>query len=1051
MKEKFVLRQDQGEQQPWLNMPDVFEINRLPAKNFSISYKNKETALRRKPYSSSNMHLLNGIWKFKLVDRPADRIPDFWDMQHMTITWDDIKVPGHWQLQGYDYPQYTNQVYPWVGNEEVAEGVAPLEYNPVGAYVTNFDLPEGFKGQPVYISFQGVESAFYLYINGDCIGYSEDSFTNSDFDLTPYLKEKGNKLAVEVFRWCDASWLEDQDFWRMSGIFRDVFLYTTTDVSLDSYQLHTELDESFNKGLLKMNGRVTRYDDYKGQKVTLKASLYDGDEPVGEKIILEHEDLRNENFNFEADLEVDQVHLWSAEDPYLYTLLFEVCDKDGQVIEYKSEKVGFRVFEIKDKLMYVNGKKVLFLGTNRHEFNSKTGRAITYEDMETDVKLMKQNNINAVRTSHYPNHPYFYDLCDEYGLYVIDETNLETHGTWNYSHVQEFQEGAIPGSKPEWTANVIDRCNTMVLRDYNHPSILIWSLGNEAYGGSNFITMKDHIKALDSSRVIHYEGVFHDRDFEEATEIDSQMYVRPDVLEGYAKYNPKKPIILCEYAHAMGESCGNLFEYTDLFHKYDALQGGFIWDWIDQALWKEEEGLEFLAYGGDFGDSPNDNFFCGNGLVLADRIETPKLKEVKKCYQPIECRPKDLQAGLVTFVNYHLFKDSSYLDVVYRVETDGKLVGQGKLDIQIGPTSEADYILPPAIMDHFGSQGDTYLIISYLYKEDTCFAQAGFESGFSEIMLPGLVTLKDADYEGLTSIPEPSSKYPYIIVEDEEANIKVSGETFVLSLDKSSGFISSYMVDGEAFIREELKPNFFRAITDNDLGNSLYERASIWKDKGDNLKLSDIEYRAIDENEISKVEIGTIHMIGENTSAYVETTYKIDYYGKVDVTMHLVLSEDLPELPAYGYEFILDKSFDRLKWYGRGPHASYADRKKSTPIGLYQGLVKDQWFNYIRPQECGNKTDVKFLEMTTESGEKSLIIKAKDKFEANAQGFRPQEIITYFHQHHMPEPTKTCLRINGYQMGVGGDDSWGALTHRPYTIDTNRNYKYSFSFQGRCR
>ncbi len=1051
MKEKFVLKQDQGQKQPWLNMPEVFEINRLPAKNFSISYKNKETALRRKPYSSSNMHLLNGTWKFKLVDRPADRIADFWAMDYDNTTWDDIKVPGHWQLQGYDYPQYTNRIYPWVGNEEVAEGVAPIEYNPVGAYVTTFDLPEDFDGQPVYISFQGVESAFYLYINGDCIGYSEDSFTNTDFDLTPYLKKEGNKLAVEVFRWCDASWLEDQDFWRMSGIFRDVFLYTTKDITLDFYQVHTGLDETLTKGSLEISGQVTRYDDYKGQAVSLKVSLFDGDSLMVEKTVLDKASLEQESLAFELAVDPGQIQAWSAEKPYLYTLLFELVDGQGKVLEYKSEKVGFRTFEIKGNLMYVNGKKVLFLGTNRHEFNAETGRAITYEDMEADVKVMKQNNINAVRTSHYPNHPYFYDLCDEYGLYVIDETNLETHGSWDYEHVQEVQEAAVPGSKPEWTANVIDRCNSMVLRDYNHPSIVIWSLGNEAYGGSNFVAMKDHIKSLDSSRVVHYEGTFHDRAFEEATDIESHMYTKPDALEGYARYNPKKPILLCEYSHAMGESCGNLFEYTDLFHKYDVLQGGFIWDWIDQALWKEEDGVRFLAYGGDFGDSPNDNFFCGNGLILADRTETPKLKEVKKCYQPIECLPKDLNQGLVTFVNYHLFKDTSDLDVVYRIETEGKLVGQGKLDIVLGPDSDLDYVLPQEIMDLNGGKGDTYLTISYLYKEESLFAPAGFESGFSQIHLPGPITLKEAGFEELTSIPAITSDYPYIIVEDQDDRIKVTGETFIVEMDKASGFITSYQVKGQEFLLEDLKPNFFRAITDNDLGNGLGERSGIWKDKGASLKLSDLSYRSIDENEISKVELTTIHMIDPSSSAYVEASYVIDYYGKVQVTMDLILTDDLPDLPAYGYEFILDKSFDRLSWYGRGPHASYADRKKSTPIGLYEGLVKDQWFSYIRPQECGNKTDLKFLEMTKASGDLSLIIMSKEGVEANAQGFRPQEVMTYSHPHLMPDPDKTCLRVNGYQMGIGGDDSWGAPTHTGYRILTNRNYKYSFSFQGRCR
>ncbi len=565
----------------------------MKSKNFSVSYDDKASALGFKPYESARVKLLNGIWKFKLVDRPADRIKGFYAMEYDNASWDDIKVPAHWQTEGYDYPQYTNRVYPWVGNEEVEEGVAPVEYNPVGAYVTTFDLPEGFDGQPVYISFQGVESAFYLYINGDCIGYSEDSFTNADFDLTPYLKEKDNKLAVEVFRWSDASWLEDQDFWRVSGFFRDVFLYTTRDTALDEFNILTDLSDDFQEATLKISGIVTKYGIEEDEMVSLKATLYDGDAVAAEMVIMDSQQMKQtddgEAFAFEASEVISAPKLWSAEEPNLYTLLFELTDSEGKVIEVRSQKVGFRKFEIKGNIMYINGKRILLLGANRHEFHPEKGRAIGMEEMVTDVRLMKRNNINAVRTSHYPNHPFFYDLCDEYGLYVIDETNLETHGSWDYNDTQQFQPAAVPGSKPEWTANVIDRANSMVKRDFNHPSIIIWSLGNESYGGSNFIAMKDHIKALDTTRVIHYEGTFHDRDFEDATEIESHMYTKPVFLEQYAKYNPQKPILLCEYSHAMGNSCGNLYKYTDLFRQYDVLQGGFIWDWIDQALIKKKK------------------------------------------------------------------------------------------------------------------------------------------------------------------------------------------------------------------------------------------------------------------------------------------------------------------------------------------------------------------------------------------------------------------------------------------------------------------------------
>jgi len=1051
MKHKFILKQDSNEIQPWLNSPDVFEINRLKAKNFSVSYANKDIALSNRPYSSERVKLLNGIWKFQLVDKPADRIDGFHDMAYDHSQWDDIVVPAHWQLQGCDYPQYTNRVYPWVSNEEVKEGWAPVEYNPVGAYVTYFDVPENFKDQPVYISLQGVESAFYIYVNGDCIGYSEDSFTNADFDLTPYLQETNNKLAIEVFRWCDASWLEDQDFWRMSGIFRDVFLYTTKDTTINDFQVVTNLNDSFDQGELVIEGNLSKYGLTVDEKVSLNVTLIKNEEAIQHTQVVGNQVVSEGTSLFKCSFNVDKPELWSAESPYLYTILFELMNDAGEVMEYRSQKIGFRRFEIINNIMYINGKRILLLGSNRHEFHPEKGRAITIEDMITDVKLMKQNNINAVRTSHYPNHPFFYDLCDEWGLYVIDETNLETHGSWIYDTAQEVQEGAVPGSKPEWTANVIDRANTMVKRDFNHASIIIWSLGNEAYGGSNFVAMKDHIRSLDTTRVIHYEGTFHDRKFEEATEIESQMYTRVEDLESYAKYNPKKPILLCEYSHAMGNSCGNLYKYTDLFHKYPVLQGGFIWDWIDQAILKDDgNGKKFYAYGGDFGDSPNDNFFCGNGLVLADRSETPKLKEVKKCYQPLECFPINLLEGKVKFINYNLFTDTQFVDINYKVELNGVVLANGQLDIIVPAMSELECDIPDEVNELLSQTGEMYMTFSYVYNRDLQFAQKGFEQGFSQFKLPNVVTVKN-DLQSLSTMNLYWDNYPFIIIEDQETDYLITGTNYSATLNKTSGFISSYKVKGQEFLLEDLKPNFWRAMIDNDLGNGLQERALVWKDMATTMSLEDVELQSMDMNDESYIIIQTIHQLSENGGAHIHSKYTFGPLGDIEVVMELNLSSDLPEVPAYGYQFILDSDFSEMTWLGRGPHSNYVDRNRSTPVDLYSGQVKDQWVNYIRPQECGNKTDVKFLELINKDQSKSLVITSSRGCEATALGFTPQEISTYSHPHLMPPVSRTVLRINGYQMGVGGDDSWGAKTHVEYTIPTDRNYTYSFSFRGNTK
>jgi len=1049
MKDKFILQQGNLESQSWYNSPEVFEINRIKAKNFSVSYENRETALTYRPFSSNRVKLLNGMWKFRLVDKPRDRIDGFYKEDFDNEKWHDIKVPAHWQLEGYDYPQYTNRVYPWVGNEEVEVGHSPVEYNPVGAYVTYFDQPENFKNQPVYISLQGVESAFYIYINGDCIGYSEDSFTNADFDLTPYLKDKHNKLAIEVFRWCDASWLEDQDFWRLSGIFRDVFLYTTKDATIDEFNIVTELNDAFDRGNLNIEGVINKYGITSSENIGIKITLLDQDKVVSEVILNSMELVEEGLSNFDLSIEVDKPNLWSAESPYLYTILFELINEAFETIEYRSQKVGFRKFECIDNIMYINGKRILLLGVNRHEFHPEKGRAITLEEMVQDVRIMKQNNINSVRTSHYPNHPFFYDVCDEWGLYVIDEANLETHGSWEYGEAQMLQETAVPGSKPEWTANVIDRANSMVKRDFNHPSIIIWSLGNESYGGLNFVAMKDHIKSLDTTRIIHYEGIFHDREFESASEVESQMYTTPSNLEGYAKYNPKKPIILCEYSHAMGNSCGNLYQYTDLFHKYKVLQGGFIWDWIDQAiLTKDENGKEYYAYGGDFGDSPNDNFFCGNGLVLADRSETPKLKEVKKCYQPIECESIDLVAGIYKFINYNLFKDVSDLDFNYKIECDGVIYSEGVVDITIEPKGESIVTLPLDMIEILAKTGEFYITFTYNYKEDQSFAKAGYECGFSQFKLPNRKVIGDKSIESLATIETKKDDYPFIIIEEHDNEVIITGNNYVAKISKGNGFMSSYLVSGNEFLLEELKPNFWRALTDNDLGNNLGDRAAIWKDMHNTMDFQDMVVLSIDKNEENFVEVKTLHQLGQLGDATLESIYLFNPHGEVNVTMNLNLCESLPEVPVFGYQFVLGNEFSELSWFGRGPHSNYVDRKRSALVGLFGGKVEDQWVNYIRPQECGNKTDVKFIEVINESYTKSLVVTSSQNIETTVLGFTPQEISNYSHPHKMPVSSKIVLRINGYQMGVGGDDSWNAKTHLEYTILTNKNYSYSFSFVG---
>ena len=567
----------------WNNNPEIFQVNRLKAHSTLMPYETVEEALKGDRNNSTFIKSLNGDWKFSFAENPEQRNTDFYKEDYDCSDWDEIKVPGHWQLQGYDYPQYTNVIYPWVKTEDIKPPFAPEKYNPVGSYVKTFTLPSQWEDNPVYISFKGVESAFYLWVNGDFVGYSEDSFTPADFDITPYLKEGENKLAVEVYRWCDASWLEDQDFWRLSGIFRDVFLYSTPQLHIYDFKVNTDLDEDYKDSDLVINANVINYDgEYKG-KLLVEGQLYDkeGNPILNQPISMEAEMGDDKSIDLQGKAFVENPLKWSAEHPNLYTLVLSLKDEDGNLLETESCRVGFRKFEIKDNLMLINGKRIVFKGVNRHEFHPDKGRAIDREDMLADIILMKSYNINAVRTSHYPNDELWYDLCDEHGLYVIDENNLETHGTWCMG---QTEDEIIPASKPEWTDALIDRCNSMYQRDKNHPSVLIWSLGNEAWGGDNFIEMHKFFKDNDPLRIVQYEGIVHARKWEAASDVESQMYSKVGTLEHYANSNPKKPFILCEYSHSMGNSTGNLKKYCDLFDKYPVLQGGFIWDWIDQAL-----------------------------------------------------------------------------------------------------------------------------------------------------------------------------------------------------------------------------------------------------------------------------------------------------------------------------------------------------------------------------------------------------------------------------------------------------------------------------------
>ncbi|MDP4088678.1 MAG: glycoside hydrolase family 2 TIM barrel-domain containing protein [Bacillota bacterium] len=1033
--EKFIYKQPANGYPEWNNNPEITHLNRMDAHAAFIPFDTVEKALDGEYSSSRYFKGLNGSWKFNFAENAEKRIKDFYEPGYDCSSWDEIKVPSHWQLQGYDYPQYTNVNYPWVESERLTPPYAPTKYNPVGSYVRTFAVPEEWRGQPVFISFQGVESAFYCWVNGDLVGFSKDTFSPSEFDITPYLKDGENKLAVEVYRWCDGSWLEDQDFWRLSGIFRDVYLYSTPNLHIYDFFAITDLDKNYENSVLKINAKLANYFNVQCGKVTFEAQLFD----IDQKAVFDVPVSVDSNLSCRSSSAVELSTFiksplkWSAEHPNLYTLVLSLRNQDGSLIETASCKIGFRKFEIKDGLMKLNGQRIVFKGVDRHEFSCDKGRAVDVEEMLMDITLMKKHNINAVRTSHYPNHPAWYDLCDRYGIYVIDEANLETHGTWDYWQLEE-DEHNVPGSKPCWTAAVLDRANSMLQRDKNHPSVIIWSLGNEAFGGENFIKMHDFLRDNDSTRIVHYEGITHLRKYETASDIESQMYSSPATLEMYAlNKNNKKPFILCEYSHAMGNSSGNLYKYVDLFDKYPILQGGFIWDWIDQAVrTKTPEGIEYLAYGGDFGEKPNDGNFCGNGLIFADRTVSPKIFEVKRCYQNVRFTAEDLSQGKIRIENKFLFTNLKEYEFIWQVFKNGILVSEGRDNIDLGPDSFCTITIPLGSLKASSLNEEYILNVGFVLKAQTLWADKDHEVAFEQFKLPVVL-------ERCTTF---ANEYAPIEISEDAKTFKISGKEFNVTFSKTDASLSSYTFKGTEFIKEGPAPNFWRAYTDNDKGNQLPSRCGTWREAGKLRKLLDFS-KEVGEN---KVVVTEIFELPTSQVSICKVVYSIFGDGHIDVCEELTPGAKLPEIPEVGMLMILDKSFENFSWYGKGPHENYWDRALGAKVGIYSGRVSDQFTPYLRPQECGNKTEVRWARFTNEHGI-GIEIKGLPSVEINALPYTPFELEKNDHVYKLPESDKVVVRVNYKQMGVGGDDTWGARTYPEFTLYANRCYSYSYSIR----
>lgn len=1005
-----------------LKDPRIFEENRVNAHSDHVyypSWEDMETGINDFRFS------LNGLWKFHYAKNYASTIEGFESEDYDCKTWDDITVPAHIQTEGYDIPQYVNIQYPWDGKEELEPGDLPIKFNPVGSYVKYFHLPEAMVGKQLFISFQGVESAMALWLNGKYIGYSEDSFTPAEFELTPYLNEGENKLSVQVFKWCSGSWCEDQDFFRFSGIFRDVYLYVIPKVHINDLKIQTLLNEELTEASLNIDlastqlGRISFLLEYEGE--TIHQSEAKLDEKGSYNIL------------------VDKPRLWSAELPQLYDLFLKVMDEEGEITEVIHQRVGFRRFELKNSIMLINGKRIVFKGVNRHEFSCHAGRAITEKEMVQDIITMKRNNINAVRTSHYPNDSKFYGLCDEYGLYVIDETNLETHGIWDIIARGDADiDYAIPGDKPEWKELILDRANSMYQRDKNHPSILIWSCGNESFGGSNIYMMSQLLRQLDSTRLVHYEGVHTDRRYNDTSDMESQMYTPAEKVKDFLSKNREKPFILCEYTHAMGNSCGAMDKYTDLTDTEPLYQGGFIWDYIDQSLtMKNSQGEEFQAYGGDFGDRPSDYNFCGNGIVYGDdRRPSPKMQAVKYNYQNIQVIVSKDKAEII---NKNLFINTKEYDCMVTLNKNGHQLKKVFMETDVEPLSRKTYPIPIEIQSN---PGEYTVTISFLLKKDGLWSEAGHEVAFGQ----GIYQI----YDEKEPVNNMNKKTLPIEIIPGKWNIGVRGEGFEALFSYMKGGLISYRYGGREMIKDIPKPNFWRAPVDNDIGNNMPVRYAQWKIASlylSNKAVNDMKlsYPDVEINKDYMTITYTYHMPTTPVSQCL-LSYRVWGDGTIDVSLSYDTIKELGDMPEFGVIFKFDAAYDAIEWYGYGPEETYIDRCKGAKLGIYRNKVKDNMAKYLVPQECGNKVGVRYAKVLNDKGQGMMFMGEELSF--SALPFTPHEMEYASHHYELPPAFNTIVRVSKQQMGIAGDDTWGARTHEEYLIDIEDKLEFTFSFKG---
>jgi len=1015
--------------------PEIFEQNRLAAHSDHVCYKNELEKIKGK---SSLRYDMNGLWKFEYAKNQSLAPCGFEAADYDCKSWDEIRVPAHIQMEGYDVPIYTNTTYPWEADEFIKPGEVPEIFNPVASYVKYFTIPENMKNKRVCISFQGVESGFALWLNGHYVGYSEDTFDPSDFELTDYIVEGENKLAVRVWKWTSSSWCEDQDFYRFSGIFRDVFLYAVPCAHVEDLSVVPTLNDTFDEGTLSVSIKAD------GDGIA-SVKLYElGDLSVEKydraKLLLEEFDIELRNKEIcEGSCNVKNPLLWSAEKPNLYEVKIIVKDTHGNETEFISQLAGFRRFEMVDGLMKLNGKRIVFKGVNRHEFSSITGRVPNRDEVIKDIVTMKKNNINAIRTSHYPDDSMIYELCDIYGIYMIAENNLESHGTWEaYNKGYVDLDFVVPKDKPQWREMMLDRANSCYQRDKNHPAILIWSCGNESFGGKTIYEMSQLFRQLDKHRLVHYEGVFSDRSYNDTSDMESQMYTPAAGIEKFLAEHPEKPFICCEYTHAMGNSCGAMHKYTELTDREPRYQGGFIWDYIDQSIYKKDRyGKWFLTYGGDFGDRPTDGDFSGNGICYGgEREASPKMQEVKFNYQNISV---DFDSDYIfTVTNKNLFVNTSVFDAFAILLADGNEVYRTRLQISVPPMEQASYEVPVTLKNSMIDVEKEYcIVVSFVLKENTIWEKAGYEIAFGQHMIKKPVSEYSCD------------KSVELVVGN--GNILVRGENFKALFSRMNLGMVSYVYGGVEMLPNTIPlPNFWRTPTNNDSGNMMPQRYAQWKIASmyvttrQNQRFADTSPR-VEKND-NNIAITYTYFMPTTPQSSCEVTYRVFGDGTIETTLSYDPVKELGDMPEFGMMFKLDADYDTVKWYGLGPQETYEDRQHGGKYGVYENKVADNVAEYLVPQESGNKCRVRYAKVMDKKGRGMLFF--GDELSFSALPYTPHELENAAHHFELPPVHYTVVRVAKKQMGVGGDDSWGSHTHPEYLLDASEKMEFTFCFRG---